>query len=358
MRSLIVGSVEEYPTEKAMRAELYTLLRKINPLSQTPTDCKFGTVIDRFIEEEQLIDIKAGRATTKGRLSFSTAQVYVVIINKYLRPQWAESDLEDIRPMLVQEWLSKIPVAQKTKANIKGLLHRLFDKAMFWEYIARGQNPIELVEVKGRAKRSKMPTVLTPEQFHEILSSLRDPQRTMVLLAQCTGLRVSEVLGLQWQDFNFDTRTFKVTRAVVRGRVDRLKTEYSEDLLPLDDGLTSALIEWRKRCPPSREGWIFPNPSTEKPYDAASVIKRHFRPLGEKIGIRFGWHSFRHTYRTWLDATGAPIGVQQKLMRHAQISTTMNVYGSAMMESKRRANTSVARLALHGSTGTPVGLQA
>jgi hypothetical protein len=40
---------------------------------------------------------------------------------------------------------------------------------------------------------------------------------------------------------------------------------------------------------------------------------------------RVGWHTFRHMYRSWLDSTGAPLGVQQKLMRHAQISTTMNV---------------------------------
>ena len=59
-----------------------------------------------------------------------------------------------------------------------------------------------------------------------------------------------------------------------------------------------------------------------------------------------GWHTFRHTYRSWLDATGAPLGVQQKLMRHAQISTTMNVYGNALMDSKRDANSKVAKLAL------------
>jgi hypothetical protein len=59
-----------------------------------------------------------------------------------------------------------------------------------------------------------------------------------------------------------------------------------------------------------------------------------------------GWHTFRHTYRSWLDATGAPLGVQQKLMRHSQISTTMNVYVNALMDSKRDANSGVARLAL------------
>jgi integrase len=63
-------------------------------------------------------------------------------------------------------------------------------------------------------------------------------------------------------------------------------------------------------------------------------------------GQSIGWHTFRHTYRSWLDDTRAPMGVQQKLMRHAQISTTMNVYGSAYMEGKREAHTKVVKMVL------------
>jgi integrase len=62
-----------------------------------------------------------------------------------------------------------------------------------------------------------------------------------------------------------------------------------------------------------------------------------------------GWHTFRHTYRSWLDDTGAPMGVQQKLMRHAQISTTMNVYGNALMGAKREANSKVVKMALRSA---------
>lgn len=63
-----------------------------------------------------------------------------------------------------------------------------------------------------------------------------------------------------------------------------------------------------------------------------------------KLG-NVGWHTFRHTHRAWLDNTGAPIGVQQKLMRHADITTT-GKYGDALMESKRKHNSLVARRAL------------
>ena len=57
-------------------------------------------------------------------------------------------------------------------------------------------------------------------------------------------------------------------------------------------------------------------------------------------------HSLRHTYRSWLDSVGTPLGVQQKLMRHADIRTTMNVYGEAATAEMAEAHSKVVRLAL------------
>jgi integrase len=51
---------------------------------------------------------------------------------------------------------------------------------------------------------------------------------------------------------------------------------------------------------------------------------------------------------SFLDAAGAPVGVQQKLMRHAQVSSTMNIYGDALMETKRDANSKVVKMILKG----------
>ena len=71
---------------------------------------------------------------------------------------------------------------------------------------------------------------------------------------------------------------------------------------------------------------------------------------GGKYGT-IGCHTFRHTYRSWLDETGAPMKVQQELMRHAPIQTTMNVYGQAMASSKREANGKVVEMVLKPSKG-------
>jgi len=59
-------------------------------------------------------------------------------------------------------------------------------------------------------------------------------------------------------------------------------------------------------------------------------------------------HTFRHTYRTWLDSVGTPVGVQQRLMRHADIRTTMNIYGDVVTPDMREASGKVAMLALNG----------
>ena len=76
---------------------------------------------------------------------------------------------------------------------------------MLWEVIEVGRNPMELVEVKGVTKRAKKAVVLTVEQFYLILDLLPEPYRTMVLVAQCTGLRVEEILALPWENIHFET---------------------------------------------------------------------------------------------------------------------------------------------------------
>jgi len=218
---------------------------------------------------------------------------------------------------------------------------------MFWELRKLGRNPMGLVEVSGSSRRQRKPIILTLEQYFAVLALLSEPYRTMVVVAQCLGLRVSEILALQWKDIHFDEFTMQVTRAVVDGVVDDVKTEYSQDDLPLDSDLAAVLQEWKQQCPLSEEGWVFPSKITGRCYHASPIQQDYIRPAGRKLGLGdIGWHTFRHTYRSWLDSVGTSIGVQQKLMRHAQVATTMNVYGNALMATKREANSKVVQMVL------------
>jgi len=81
-------------------------------------------------------------------------------------------------------------------------------------------------------------------------------------------------------------------------------------------------------------------------------------PTGLKLGLgRIGFHTFRHTYRAWLDETGAPVGVQQKLMRHAHVSTTMDQYGNASALAKRKANRPIVQRLLQRPANQEVSIQ-
>ena len=94
-----------------------------------------------------------------------------------------------------------------------------------------------------------------------------------------------------------------------------------------------------------RKKYIRGSPITGRPYDPGNIQQKVIRKTGDSLGIdNLGWHTFRHTYRSLLGAVGAPVGVQQKLMRHAQVSTTMNTYGDTYMFAKREANSKAVKM--------------
>jgi len=216
------------------------------------------------------------------------------------------------------------------------------------EVVIEGRNPMQLVEIKGVTKRIRKKLVLTVEQYHALLAELPYHIQVMVMIAMCLGLRISEIRALQWQDFDLKRRILTLARSIVGKYVwNGGKTGASEDEVALDSKLVSVLEDWQKRCVPTPEGWLFANADTRRPVHGDVIQKDYLRPAGEKVGLLgVGWHTFRHTYRTLIDDVGTPLGVQQRLMRHADIKTTMNTYGSAFEKSKRRANSRVAALVL------------
>jgi integrase len=67
----------------------------------------------------------------------------------------------------------------------------------------------------------------------------------------------------------------------------------------------------------------------------------------ENVGLgRIGWHTFRHSHSSLLHALGVDLKVQQELLRHADIRTTMNIYTHAVPAALREANSKVVNLVL------------
>ncbi len=323
-----------YKTEKALRQHLEGFVVKLNEKTEYARSAgvTFGALLDRYIAEEM-----PQRHSTRGS--------YTSIINKRLRPKWGPSVVSEIRPAEIHAWFQSLDLAPVTKGHLRSLMHKLFDLATLWEYLPLDRrNPIEIVKIKNVTMRSKESVVLSPEQFRDVVKRLPENVNMIAVTMGCLGLRVSEALGLKWSDIDWDNGTVTIRRSAYRGAIDETKTASSKAKLPLHDALAELLLVWRSK---GDSEWLFANPSTDRPYQSPSMQQRWIRPAGEAIGVEgLGFHSLRHSYRSWLDTAGIAPGVTKDLMRHSAIATTFNVYGRALSPEKREANRKVVEMLL------------
>lgn len=287
---------------------------------------------------------------------YATQASYFSYLKNHIVPKWGSAHVQDVHALDVEAWLRSLSLSPKTKAHMRSLMHVLFQCARRWEMTQ--VNPIDLV--RQSARRRAIPRIITPGEFRALVANLREPYRSMVLVAGCLGLRASEVVGLQWQDFDWDALVVTIRRGVVHGRLGETKTEASEKPIPLDANLAREILAHRARSVYTEPtDYVFAG-DTGKPRWQETILADHIKPAAVKAGIagKVGWHTLRHSYSTLLRALGTDVKVQQELLRHADISTTLNVYTQAVSEQKREAAGKVAQLLMQVQAEKEQGLLA
>ena len=279
----------------------------------------------------------------------STARVYRLWLHNYVLPEWGNKPLSAVQPRPVELWLRSLPLSPKSKSHVRNMLYMLMEFAMWCGAAQIARNPIELVVVKGATRRIRKPRSLTVDQFQQLSTELREPFRTIALVCVCFGLRISECLALRWSDVDWLNGKLRIERGIVEQTVDDVKTDGSRRSLTVASELLQRLKLWKRTTQfPADGDWIFESPFNigRLPYSYTGVW-RELQRAAEVAGVgKLGTHAFRHTYRSWLDAVGTPIAVQQKLMRHSDIRTTMNIYGDVVTDEMAVASSKVAGLAL------------
>ena len=325
-RSTTIGTVAQYPTKTDALRIVEPLRLRLNLHHRFGRPISIGALIDHYVEREL------------PERRHSTQRSHSSTLNRWILPRWGDRPLEEIKPVAVEEWLRSLTLAPKTKVNLRSLFHLIYEHARRWELTDR--NPIDLVRQRGG--RRCIPRVLTPSEIRLLLAQLVEPYHTMVLAAACLGLRASEIMGLQWQDFDWEDLTVFIRRGVVNGRSGDTKTEASQKSLPIDPRLGCFLQELGKgSLHKGPQDWVFAN-NGGRPRGQQNILQRHLRPAALRAGIgKIGWHTFRHSYSTMLRGAGADIKVQQELLRHSTIQSTLNTYTQAISEQKRAANTTV-----------------
>jgi integrase len=330
-------------------------LGNLNELNQQQADARAAEMLRSLkLQAKRNIPILSWvveqyRIEKMSKLRHSTQRISEVWIKKHVLPRWGRQPISELQPRPVELWLESLPLAPKTRGHLRDLLHRLVDYAMWRGSIPVGTNPISLVTVKGSSKRRKQPRSLTVEEFRRLSKHLKEPFNTMVLLQLCLGLRVSELLALRWKDVDWMGSKLNVEHGIVNQHLDTVKTEGSRKIMTLDPELLSVLSSWKRSTEfGDAEDWLFPSPVKigRLPYSYTGYW-RALQSATTAAGIgKLGTHSFRHTYRSWLDAVGTAITVQQKLMRHSDIQTTLNIYGDVVTDEMQQAGSKIAELAL------------
>ena len=131
--------------------------------------------------------------------------------------------------------------------------------------------------------------VITAENTFEILQLMPQLERTLTLLIAATGLRISECLGLQWGDVDWEKQKIYVRRAWTRGKIGRPKSKASKAPVPLHALLATFLREWKSNtlyCKP--DDWVF---ASERLRWQATACSQHAGGGSLASGSGKGWGS-------------------------------------------------------------------
>ena len=348
-RTIVIGTVTQFPTVDLARSGVNGLRMYINQNScrRREQAIHVADLVDHYVQTEL--------SDNADWYSPATRVVYQQFLKRWIRPQWADVDIWDIRTMAVEHWLRRLqradgkPLANATKAKIRNLMSVLFNHAIRYEWLEQGKNPITLV--RQSAKRIRIPEVLEPRQIQSLLSQLKSCFRLMVILDVTTGLRRSELFALKWGAVDFAGLRLDILRSIYLRHIGNCKTEASRKPVPLEERVAADLWLWKETSPYRQaDDWVFASPHNQGkyPFWPDAVLQKVIRPAALRAGInkRIGWHTFRHTFSTLLIANGENVKVVQELMRHASSRCTLEVYSQAQIKAKRQAQQRLVQMIL------------
>jgi integrase len=153
--------------------------------------------------------------------------------------------------VVVEEWLKSLPLADGSKSKIRNIYSPIFNHGIRYELATANPiiGPVRGAGVRQSSRRRKDPEVLLPNEISVILKQLSPMHQLLVFVAASTGLRFSEIRGLQWQDVDFSAHTLNVVRGVVGNHVSEFKTVASRRPVPIHPALGAALSAYRKTTP-------------------------------------------------------------------------------------------------------------
>ena len=259
----------------------------------------------------------------------ATQRTYEGYIRLYLHPRLGSIPLNKVTTSDIQQmctWMmTKARVDQKNGdsglsdsqvINCYSLCDRVLEKAMAEKLIVR--NPAK--GCKLPPNRPNEMKVLSREDMQKVLIQAKEENYyELFLLEFATGLRLGELMALQWDD-------------VV---ISEPKTKAAVRTLILPPSVRKVLAEYKTRV---NSRWLFPSPKKDDLPIIPSAVSRRLHTLLEHAGceqVRF--HDLRHTFATNALAHGMDIKTLSTILGHVSSATTLNTYSHVTDEMRQRA---------------------
>jgi len=244
----------------------------------------------------------------------NTRRTYKSLLKNHIKPVFGRRQLCEIDQAFIEAWLaSKLHLSWVMRYNMKNLLSSLFTAAKAWKFWA-GDNPAKGIDLGPKtAVRSKR--LLTPAELQQLLAALPQVLQLIVVFAVLTGLRISEILGLQHNDIDYRTGRVSVQRRWSRGNLAATKTGKDRQVF---------IGRFAKYLGPDTQSPYVFHSAKGNPLDDRDLDKA-LRRAAEKTNLYysgFGFHTFRRMNITWKQELGATPYEAMKAAGHSRPSTT------------------------------------
>ena len=316
--------------------------------------------------------IPAERIVTIGHF---VERVYLPWIEKYKRPSTAKGYndiwknhlkalservwLRDVRTYHVQAWLNQIGaenLGRNSLKHIKSVVSAIFTLAKQQDYF-QAENPARDTAINPEAAEPKETYAYSLEEIQTILSVLPEPAATAFAVAAFMGLRHGEIQGLQWE--NYRNGEMYISRSLWNGHATSPKTRKGRAPIPVIRQLAERLKMHRLCYGNPTSGPIFPN-AAGNPMVLNNLVYRVIIPAlnvcencgnaeqdhansehkykrDSRLPEWHGWHAARRGLGSNLHRLGVPDKTIQRILRHANVSTTNTYYIKTADEDVRDA---------------------
>ena len=314
-------------------------------------------LMDRFLRQEQPVIPKIQRRCPRFQeyatnwfetykvptLKPTTLQGYRSNFRIHLFPAFGKMRLDEITTDEIQRFLNERQgLARNTVHTMFVLLSEILASAYEDRLIPSDPSKSKRLSIPSHKKKERQ--ALSPDQLKEIIGGIArnlpdDDERRLISLMLFTGMRRGEVLGLRWEDIDFQKKLIHVERAISyttnQPIVSSTKTQSGRRIIPLDD----QLVEFLK--PHCAQGFVIggKEPITQM------VFRRLFRQVTKKVDLQGATpRVFRHSYISALSQTDVDLKTIQKISGHSSITTTMNIYAHTRESLVQEAGAKVGRL--------------